>query len=350
MFSSSLDEKLNIKSTNINIIKFFCAIAVIISHQSSITSGEEDFLIRFNHGQCNLGGIAVAVFFFLSGLYVAKSLNGSDKIADYIVKRIKRIFPQLWIVVFFSIVLGSIITSLGVFDYYKNVETYKYLLNCLLIPTHNLPGVFVGLPYQTVNGPLWTLPVEFFAYICLAILTLFSRLIFPDKNKEKRKIFDVISLGIIAIILMGAGFALGTDNMAFIAIRPFLIFFEGVVFYDFRKKIKLSPVIGAIALVLTGLLLFTPFFNIGLILFAPYAFISLVLGIPQIKADWKIFMISYEMYLVGWPIQQVIRYCYIYKMNPYLSCLLAIPIDLIIGFVIYIVVESIINRKVSKKK
>ncbi len=75
MYCPALNEKLEIRSSNINVLKFICAIAVIIGHQSYIYAGKEDVLSQLSHGQCGIGGIAVAVFFFLSGLYVSKSLE-----------------------------------------------------------------------------------------------------------------------------------------------------------------------------------------------------------------------------------------------------------------------------------
>ena len=104
--NNRLSEKIKIKSSNINILRFICAIAVIICHSYAVTAGEEDFVSRYTGGQCNLGGVAVAVFFFLSGLYVSKSLDRTDSAWVFIKKRCDRIFPSLWTVVILSVILA----------------------------------------------------------------------------------------------------------------------------------------------------------------------------------------------------------------------------------------------------
>ncbi len=346
----SLDEKLNIRSTNINIFKFICAISVIISHSYAITSGSEDFLTVITRGQCSLGGVAVAVFFLLSGLYVSKSLQRTDNsFFKYMSKRCERIFPQLWLVVILSLAMGAVLTTLPIVQYFLNMETYKYLLNGLLIPIHNLPGVFEGLPYQTVNGPLWTLPVEFCAYIVLGLLAVFSKLFFKEEAKEKRVILDIIVFVLLTILLVIVYSVFGTEGIIFSALRPFVIYFEGVLFYDFRTKIKLNPLIGMGLLILTGGLIFTPFFNLALVILFPYGMISLVLGLPQIRADLKVFMISYEMYLVGWPIQQIVIYIFRGGMSPLSNWIVSVPIDIVLGSMLYFIVELITKRKVKKQ-
>lgn len=153
--NKSLSELLSIKSSNVNILKFICALLVIIGHAGSITGDETAFPTEFGGYVCGPGGFAVSVFFFFSGLYVTKSLARTSNLKSYIVKRAERKFPQLIVVVFLSaFVLGPVLTNLGLAAYFTSDSTYLYLLNAVLIPIHNLPGVFETLPYQTVNGPL----------------------------------------------------------------------------------------------------------------------------------------------------------------------------------------------------
>ncbi|MBQ1903020.1 MAG: acyltransferase family protein [Ruminococcus sp.] len=100
--NKSLSELLSIKSSNVNILKFICALLVIIGHAGSITGDETAFPTEFGGYVCGPGGFAVSVFFFFSGLYVTKSLARTSNLKSYIVKRAERIFPQLIVVVFLS--------------------------------------------------------------------------------------------------------------------------------------------------------------------------------------------------------------------------------------------------------
>ena len=342
--NSRLVDQIKIRSSNINILRFICAVAVIVSHSYAITCKEDDFVMAFNNGQCNLGGIAVAVFFFLSGLYVTKSLERTDSVVEFMKKRCIRIFPQLWIVVILSVIMGAAITTVSLSEYLTNLQTYKYFLNGVLIPIHDLPGVFGNLPYHTVNGPLWTMPVEFVAYVGLAILAVGSRIVFGDKAVEKRKFLDIIA-AVVIFALFVVLYIKAPKSMAFTAIRPMLIFYEGVLYYDYREHIKLNPLLGFVGLIACVVLMMTPFFNVVLVLVFPYSFLALTLGLPQVKADCKLFLISYEMYLVGWPIQQVVMMANDGKMTPLYNWLITLPLDIVIGYLIYKLSERLLMKK-----
>ena len=120
----SLNNKLKIKSTNVNLLKFVAALLVILCHAYPITDNGVDILSRYTNGACNFGGFAVGIFFFFSGLYVAKSFSRVDTIWNYFKKRIERIFPQLIIVVLLSVfVLGPITTSISAGEYFSDKST-----------------------------------------------------------------------------------------------------------------------------------------------------------------------------------------------------------------------------------
>ena len=351
-----LSELLNIKSTNVNLLKFICAILVIVGHANPITGTGVDILTQYTGGECSFGGLAVGVFFFLSGLYVTKSLSKTANLKKYIFKRAERIFPQLIVVILLSaFVLGPILTNLSLGTYFASSGTYLYLLNSLLVPIHNLPGVFEGLPYQTVNGPLWTLPVEFACYLMLLAISLVLVLI--TRYKEHKNLSGIVDskafrvllwVGVIAVFLgFIAVFYVLKNEFLVSVVRPVVIFIEGALFYQYRDKIKVNWSVGlvmALILVLSGL---AGLFSIGMILFLPYITISLTLGIPQIKVDWTIFKISYEMYLVGWPIQQILMNAFNGNMTAYKNVLLTIPFDIAIALVLYKII-NILTAKLSR--
>ncbi len=347
----SLADKLQINSSNINLLRFICAIAVIISHSFAVTQNRDDFVTVFSNGQCSLGGIAVAVFFFLSGLYVTKSLEKSKSIGSFMKKRCVRIFPQLWIVVIASVIAGLFLTNLTIKEYLTNGATYKYLLNMVFVPIHDLPGVFEGMPYQTVNGPLWTLPVEFACYIGLAILALIAIGIAKAKKRDKtnRMVLDVIAM-VLIVIMYVAVLYLYPNSMYVTIARPIVVFLEGMLFYDFKDKIKLNWIVGILFLIALVALCKTPVFNIAFVILFPYGFLSIVLGLPQLAKNPTIFKISYEMYLVGWPIQQVLMYAFAKQgMTPMINWLITLPIDIVVGFGVYWLSELLIKKTTKKR-
>lgn len=353
-----LSELLNIKSTNVNLLKFICAILVIVGHANPITGTGVDILTQYTGGECSFGGLAVGVFFFFSGLYVTKSLSKTVNLRTYLAKRVERIFPQLAVVILISVfVLGPIFTSLPIGTYFLSPGTYTYLLNAVLIPIHNLPGVFEGLPYQTVNGPLWTLPVEFVCYLMLLVISLLLVLITRYKGHGNlsgivdSKAFRVLLwIGAIAVFLgFIAVFYVLKNEFLISVVRPVVIFIEGSLFYQYREKIKVNWIAGLLMTVLLVLSGAIGLFSIGMILLLPYITISLTLGLPQIKADWTVFKISYEMYLVGWPIQQILMNAFNGSMTATINVLVTVPIDALIAFALYESVNSVFYH-LSKQK
>ena len=168
----------NIDSNNaFNFIRLVCCLIVIYEHTVVLTG------ISFIN--LNLRGIAVSVFFILSGFWVTKSYISSVSVKNFFIKRCKRLLPLYYGVIIVTAVVLCFFTTLPIKDYFTNAGFFKYLfangifLNFL---APNLPGVFNDSP---VNGSLWTLKLEIGFYICLPlILYIYSKL-----NVKKRNIF-----------------------------------------------------------------------------------------------------------------------------------------------------------------
>ena len=126
--------------------------------------GESSVLLSDLLSHLPLGTIAVSTFFFFAGLYIAKSCESHPTPSSFFRTRCKRLIPELALVTAACVfIVGPIFSIYKLSDYFSRPATYAYLLNAFLIPVHNLPGVFLNNPYgSTVNGSLWTMPVEFF--------------------------------------------------------------------------------------------------------------------------------------------------------------------------------------------
>lgn len=329
-----LSDRLNIISTNVNIIRFLAAIGVIISHSFYVAENKPDLLYVFSNGQINLGGVAVGIFFFFSGLYVTKSLMRTETARSFMWKRCIRIFPQLWIVVGLCIfIMGPILSSKNIIEYFTSIETYKYLFNAFLIPIHNLPGVFDNNIYDaTVNGPLWTMPIEFIAYCSLAIIWCVWTYLFKKRNNQK--MLHIIAL-IMSIVLFVFVWGYLRHEMLIQVMRPVVIFFIGVIYYDYAEKIILDIRWATIAFIILAITCKTGGLSFALIILLPYIIATLSLAIKQSRFNCEIFGISYEMYLVGWPIQQSVSNYYGGSVSVLKNIIWTIPIDIIVAFIIY---------------
>jgi peptidoglycan/LPS O-acetylase OafA/YrhL len=151
---------------SLDLLRLLAAWMVLFSHQFALLGAPEPSFLGLN----TFGGAGVAVFFFLSGSLVWGSWRRDPHWGRYLARRALRIFPALWVVVLLSVlVLGPLMTTLALPDYFGAQETRRYWLNGLLSIKYNLAGVFEGNALKAVNGSLWTLPAEFMSYLLVGI-------------------------------------------------------------------------------------------------------------------------------------------------------------------------------------
>lgn len=327
------------KNNNVNLIKFIAAILVVFSHSFAIAKNDIDFLGLYSKEYITLGAVGVSIFFTLSGYFITNSLiKNGDK--DFIKKRFKKIFPPLWIVVFITIfILGPLLTTTSLSNYFTNKKTFLYLLNALMIPYHSLPGVFSNNIFgDTINGALWTLIVEFLCYIFILI-------IYKIKLLKKNKYYVVFIILIILSFICSLLFK--NINFVYSMIRPFQIFNVGVLLYLYQEnKINKNLFISSFIFGLACIIINTPYsFDAFLVFSLPIMLMFLCLNIKQTNeliSNLGIF--SYEMYLIGFPIQQTITYLFGGKMNIYLNFIISIVLDIIFGYILYKFTNNIMKR------
>lgn len=242
----------------------------------------------------------VPMFFALSGFLVSGSAFRTRKIVPFLGLRVIRILPALFVEVTLSaIILGGIFTTLTASDYYTSPEFFAYFLNILGNVHYTLPGVFREHNVApTVNGNLWTLPAEFYAYAITACLML-SGLVF------NRKIFSIIFLICTIPLLIGNFlYGYGENHLGLDGNVSVYYFFMGVLFYLWRDKIPYRASYFVIALVAAYVLMMS---NHTVYVYpAILTYITLFIGLsalPQI-GFLKTGDYSYGVYLYGYPITQ----------------------------------------------
>ncbi len=163
-------------------MRFAAASLVVVSHSYPLAYGpiaQWEPLARLTK-TATLGAVAVWIFFILSGFLVTASFERSHSTFDYLLARALRILPGLIVVVTLSaFVLGPIITSLPVHDYFTNESTYTYVWWGIVYAgrQYNLPGVFTHNPFApAVNGSLWTLVYEMLFYGVVLVMGVTRRL------------------------------------------------------------------------------------------------------------------------------------------------------------------------------
>lgn len=325
------------KSNNLQLLRFAAAILVIVSHSFSLSTGEstKEWLSLFTNGQISMGGLAVSVFFCAGGFLIAKSMLRVKDGLKYFQARVLRIFPSLIVVVLLTtFVLGPLVTEYSIGEYFKSVGVYKYLLNSILILQHDLPGVFTNNPsVATVNGSLWTLPIEFLCYIGCFVMWKLNLL----KEETIRWSIPIVAVGTLGLYSVLRYLQI---DVLISAIRPGLLFYMGILFYVYRDKIefhKKGVICNLLVVVLCGV---AGILDVGLVLCFPYLLLYVCFGIPQVPEKiGKLGNISYGIYLCGFPIQQFLVARSGGIMSPYVNVLLAIPLAILGGYLIYSLVE-----------
>jgi peptidoglycan/LPS O-acetylase OafA/YrhL len=259
----------------------------------------------------------VPMFFALSGFLVAGS---SLRLAPpaFLINRALRIFPALWVsVLLAALVVGPIMTTLPLGEYFTDRQFFTYLLNLVAIPRYLLPGVFSG---QVVNGALWTVPWEVLCYLVMATSMVLGL------SKHVRLALGVSVAWLIAAIAFHAmafppnapglihramRFAFGTQGSW---LTPY--FLTGAALYHLRDRIPWDGRIAAVCgLTLVGVSVFvdgmvwakTP--EMALLLLVPSVYLVPYFGLLRLprppgfrRGDY-----SYGVYVSHMPIVMILN-------------------------------------------
>ncbi|MEE0419940.1 MAG: acyltransferase [Lachnospiraceae bacterium] len=325
----------HIRSSNLQLTKFIAAIMVIISHSFVLCTGSVsgDWIYRISDGQLTMGYVAVSIFFLCGGFLIAKSAERLSTFSSYWKTRALRIFPPLFFTVILCIVIGGLfLTQLPPKQYWTAPQTWRYLLNALLIPQHELPGVFANAPYNsTVNGSLWTLPVEFLCYIACFIF-------YKTGFLRKGKFCLTIPLAVITTLF--SFYVSDKIPTLFTALSPCLFFYIGMTYYVYHDKIILNKKYFLMSVCLFVLFSVFHLHRLGMFLCFPYIMFTFWFGARQLPRKLAyIGNFSYGIYLLGFPVQQTIIYLFNNKISPLYNALFSIPLAVLTGALLYYIAE-----------
>lgn len=326
-----ISESLQTRKNNFDIIRFVASFMVVWFHSYPLTlgiAGGADGLARLTGGQATFGGVAVSIFFIISGFLITMSYDRTKDFIRYTKARFLRIFPGVIFVVLLSVfVLGPILTTLTTKEYFTNYQTYKYLASISLFKMqYNLPGVFDTNIYPSaINGSLWTLWYEFLYYIVVGVLGATKLL-----NKKTAMVLFIYSF-------LCSFFNITDNNYVYL----FMYFSAGMVFYFYRDSIHLSHKYALIAGI--AFIVFTKFglFNEGLTVFGAYLIFYLALGPVYKVANFSRFGdFSYGIYIFSFPIQQCVTLYYQNQLTPFKNFIISAPFVLICSFISWHLVEN----------
>ena len=302
-----LKDVLDPKQNNFTLLRLFAALAVVVSHAVFLKSGNKADEIFAGSSVYVLGDHAVNVFFVLSGLTVAASLDRSKDIVGFLIARMLRIFPALIVCTVGLALFGIAISDYSAIEYVTDTHVITYALKTISLGTASaeLPGVFAGNPHRSiVNGSLWTLKFEVMCYLLLALLSAVGML-----EKRRASLF-LPAVGLAASAFLFHRFGGYADSLEQLA-RFWLCFSFGVGLFIFRDHVRIS-VFQALPLVAVSWMVLGTGIERAV---APVAigYAALLLGcVPLGKL--RVFSnrndISYGVYILGWPTTQSLVHFY----------------------------------------
>lgn len=323
---------------NFDFLRFLAASSVIFSHAYPLSWGSDsnEPLFMLTSGQMTIGRVAVAIFFVVSGFLITQSFDRSKSILAFTKARILRIFPGLFFVLLLSaFILGPLITSKPISEYFADPGTLGYLKNIYLHPMiYPLPGVFEDTVYKSaVNGSLWTLEFEFFCYIIVAILGLLRLL-----RKEVVLIFAVfVFLAPHLPFIVGRYYY--TSLLSLELIRYFTV---GMLMYSFRNYIPLHKYIAWLSIVIIIISLAYPLhFKLIFTIFGSYLVMYLAfIPTEKIRNFAKYGDFSYGIYIYAFPVQQLVSHYFGSEITPAKSMVFSFPITLFFAVFSWHLVEK----------
>ena len=288
------------EKNNFGLIRMALALAVVVSHAFSVTTGalfDEPLIASTGF---TLGEHAVNGFFAISGFLVTMSFARRGW-RDYAVARVLRIAPGLIVAVLaVSLLLGSAMTRLPLGEYLESPALRRFITATLTSFKSNiaLPGVFADNPFTFPMGTVWTLKYEVMCYAGVFAIGLAG---FLRLRIAAFALVCGLAIALLGLDLMRPDAPKGMET----ALRLPLIFAFGGALYVWRDRARLSAGLVLVLFLATWLSAGTFLYKTLLFTGSAYAILWLALSPAftrfsyEPKAD-----LSYGTYLYGWPIQQ----------------------------------------------
>lgn len=152
------------RKNNFDLIRLFAASQVVIFHS-----------IEHLHLQVNSALMSVIsaipgvpIFFVISGFLISASYQQRRSLRQFFTNRAMRIFPALWACLVVSILSAWVLGGIGSGVNFKNFTVW--IVAQSTIGQFYNPDFLRGYGVGTLNGSLWTIPVEIQFYILTPIL------------------------------------------------------------------------------------------------------------------------------------------------------------------------------------
>jgi len=323
-----------INTNNFDFLRVVFALTVAFAHLIELSDLEvlKPLKIYFNTR------LAIDGFFIVSGFLIAKSYENSKTIKEYIIRRAKRIIPAYAVVILLSALLFSFISTYSFYDYFSNIQFWKYLTANLSFQNYLepcLPGVFESNKFCAVNGALWTIKLEEAFYLSVPIFYWFVRV-------KKFNFYVLITIVYILSVTYYMYF-LSMDNYRIAKQLPgaLAFFATGIVFYkNFSLLHKWKDYI-----IIPCLILFVlEHYILKTQILKPIAFGFMVFYIAYsfrfLNNFGKYGDFTYGIYIYHFPVIQLFVFLGLFnKYPPLIICTLVLTITLLLAILSWYLIE-----------
>jgi peptidoglycan/LPS O-acetylase OafA/YrhL len=313
-----LADRVGSRQNNFDALRLIAAVMVLVSHCFPLTGHPEPLA---SISQESFGELGVSIFFAISGFLIAGSWSHDPALPRFALKRGLRLMPGLWVAVLVTaLVIGPAVTTLSVSGYFTDIGVYRYIVQNSVLYTVNghLPGVFAGNVYpNAVNGSLWTLPVEAFAYLGVVVLGVLGAL------QGRATVIPLLSF-LVLLVLSMPFVGLNSVSVAgpvsgHIGLILYLsaLFNLGVLMYVWRERVPLRWDIAAVLLIAWIAVSQGDWMHPVALLAIPYLVLMLAYRTPHsLSVITRPGDLSYGIYVYAFPAQQVAGYAFGPKLGP----------------------------------
>jgi peptidoglycan/LPS O-acetylase OafA/YrhL len=295
------------RDNTFDVLRLIAATMVLFSHSFVLAAVAEPQI-----GSASVGFFGVEVFFAISGFLVTRSWDHGPHLKAFLFKRALRILPALLACLIASAyVVGTIASTLSPGDYVTSTGPLGYIAhNAVAVatggtlsgPAYELPGVFAANPHDaSVNGSLWTLPIEVQAYFMVALLGVLSL---------TRRALPAVAAGAL-LVLAAPATAYGFPVVGPVlearpeAVQLLAIFGVSGLMYLHRERIPLRLDLALAGLVALFAALGTGAEHVVTTICLPYLVLTAAYRLPKRAGVLtRHGDISYGVYLLAFPVQQ----------------------------------------------
>lgn len=162
-----MSDTVQFEKNNIDFLRLIFAVMVAFFHIHALT-GIRAYAI---FGSLS-ADFAVKGFFVISGMLIYRSYLRSASLRSYFDKRARRIYPG-YLAVVLVCAFSFYAISTASFSQYFGIRFWEYLAANFIFLSHfvpSLPGVFQSHIETAVDGVFWTLKIEVIYYLCVPVM------------------------------------------------------------------------------------------------------------------------------------------------------------------------------------